>query len=218
MVNTECQSSALLVDNPARYLPKMSSSNNLHDYLTTNVSMKMLRNQIGDDDDNNDDDDDDDDDDDEVDDDDDPLTATSPMTTSDSSDSAIVTDDVDDFDMVHRKAMNYRNSWPKMLEKLLLPMSTTFSSLSHSFEILNQLEQQQQQAPSPSLPQSIFENNSKMKHDRTKYKHPLPWVNSPVPSVHHCSSSIASTSTKVLAIDELISLCFSSTSSCFRYR
>jgi hypothetical protein len=133
MVNIECQSSSFLFDDPSRYLPKMSSTTNLYDYLTNSLSFKMFLNNI-DDNDN-----------------DDLLLETSPtiMTSSDSSDSAIVSDEIDDFDLTREK-----------------PDLTTFTSLSQSFDILNQLEQQ-----------TIYEKPSITNQE--KYKRPLPWLNSP---------------------------------------
>ncbi|CAF4506998.1 unnamed protein product, partial [Rotaria magnacalcarata] len=82
----ECQFSSFLFDDPSSSLRKMTSTVNLYDYLTSNISLKTLFNHTGDDDD------------DDVD---DQLNATSPitMTSSDSSDSAIVSDDIDDIDL-----------------------------------------------------------------------------------------------------------------------
>ena len=180
MVNIECQASSFLFDDPSRFLRKMTSSSNLYHYLTKNLSMKMLLNYpddhqhpTGNDDDDNDE----------------QLMANSPtaMTSSDSSDSAIVSDDVDESDFPDGKPSKYRNSWPKMMEKLALPTSTTFTALSQSFDILNHLERQ-----------SVFDTN----RDQQKYKHPLPWLNSGNPSTLRCSgSSDAPTSTKVSLID-----------------
>ena len=152
MVNIECQSSSFLFDDPSHYLRKMSSSSNLYDYLTNNISIKMLLNNT---------------------DDDDLSTTTSPttMTNSDSSDSAIVSDEVDDFD---ESQSPYRNSWPKMLKKPDLTMPTTFAFLSQSFDILNQFEEQ-----------TIYETTSK--NNQQKYKRPLPWLNS-ISATPQCSS------------------------------
>ena len=156
MVNIDCQSSSFLFDNPSRYLPKMNSSTNLYDCLTT----FKIRSHTNDDDDDDDDDD-------------DLLITTSPtaMTSSDSSDSAIVSDDIDDFDLINEKQSICRNSWPKILEKNNLTIPTTFASLSQSFDILNQLEQQ-------TIPVNPSHN------DQQKYKRPLPWFNSS-PSSHN---------------------------------
>ncbi len=133
MVNIECQSSSFLFHDPSRYLHRMSSSTNLYDYLTNTISFKMFSNP--------------------ADDDDDLLMTTSPttMTNSDSSDSAIVSDEIDDFDFNNDKQS-----------------ITTVTSLSQSFDILNQFKQQK-----------IYENTN-----QEKYKRPLPWLNS-IPSNHH---------------------------------
>lgn len=148
MVNMECQSSSFLFDNSSCYLPKMSSNTNLYDYLTNTISDNMFSfNNI---DDGNDDE---------------RLTTTSPtiMTSSDSSDSAIVSDDIDDFDLINDKSLLYRNSWIKTMEKS--SDRTKFTSLSQSFNILNQLEQHK-----------IYEKSFHSNQD--KYKRPLPWINS----------------------------------------
>jgi hypothetical protein len=136
----------------------MNSSTNLYDYLTNNVSLKMFLSNTDDDDD-------------------DLLISTSPttMTNSDSSDSAIVSDEIDDFDLNNNKQSIFRNSWPKIMEKTDIP--TTFTSLSQSFDILNQLEQQ-----------ITYENPSK--DNQQKYKRPLPWLNST--SSTHCNPSSSS--------------------------
>ena len=146
MVNIESHPDSLLRDDdPSRCLRKMNSSTHLHDYLTKNISVDMLAQ-------------------DEDDDDDDFLMPTSPiaMTSSDSGDSAIVSDDVDDVDVVQDKHVKSRNSWPKAMERSKLTASTTFTSLSQSFSILNQLEQPTIYHKSPN-------------RDHEKYKHPLPW-------------------------------------------
>lgn len=185
MVNIECQSSSFLSDDPSRLLRKMTSSSNLYHYLTKNLSMKMLANYPDDHQQPTGNDDDDDS---------DPLMASSPtaMTSSDSSDSAIVSDEMEETDFLDGKPSKYRNSWPKMMEKLILPSSTTFNALSQSFDILNQLEQQ-----------SVYDTN----HDQEKYKHPLPWLNSPNPSILRCSGSIDVTSTKVSLTDFVLRRC-----------
>jgi len=92
-----------------------------------------------------------------ADDDDDLLMTTSPttMTNSDSSDSAIVSDEIDDFDFNNDKQS-----------------ITTVTSLSQSFDILNQFKQQK-----------IYENTN-----QEKYKRPLPWLNSTSLNHHHHSS------------------------------
>ncbi len=156
MVNIECQSSSFLFDDPSHYLPKMSSSTNLYDYLSNTNSFKMLLNITDDDDD-------------------DLLIETSPtaMTSSDSSDSAIVSDEIDDFDLTNEKQSICRNSWPKTIKKSEL---TTFTSLSQSFNILNQFEEQ-----------TIHENISNTNQE--KYKRPLPWLNSTSLNHHHSSPS-----------------------------
>jgi len=118
-----------------------------------------------------------------TDDDDDLLMATSPttMTSSDSSDSAIVSDEIDDFDLTNEKQLISRNSWPKTIKK---PNLTTFNSLSQSFDILNQLEQQ-----------TIYENKSN--NDQQKYKRPLPWLNSTSSNHNYSSPSLEIPSNKV---------------------
>jgi hypothetical protein len=78
------------------------------------------------------------------------------MTSSTSSDSAIVLDDFDD------QQIKYRNSWPKMIEK----NDSTLISFSQSFNLLNQLEQ------------TIYNNEI----STSKYKHPLPWINHSISS------------------------------------
>ncbi|CAF1386925.1 unnamed protein product [Adineta ricciae] len=157
MMNVDCQSSSFLFDNPSQYLPKMNSSTNLNDYLKNNISLQTLLTPTQDDNDNNDEDDE------EI------LTATSPttMTSSDSSDSAIVSDDIDDFDLLnHENQVFYRNSWPKILEKADLKLPLTLSTLSHSFDILNEFEQQ-----------PIYDNSPDTDLQQ-KYKRPLPWLSS----------------------------------------
>ncbi len=165
MVNIECQSSSFLFDNSSRYLRKMNSSTNLYDYLTNSISFKMLSNPT--------------DYDDEL------FMTTSPttMTSSDSSDSAIVSDDIDDFDLTNENQSIYRNSWPKTIEKLEF---TTIASLSQSFDILNQLEQQ-----------TIYDHTSHT--DQQKYKRPLPWLNSTLTNHHFSPLSLEKTSNKVSA-------------------
>jgi hypothetical protein len=115
-------------------------------------------------------------DDDDDDDDYDLLITTSPttMTSSDSSDSAIVSDDIDDFDLTNEKQSIYRNSWPKILEKHELTISTKFTSLSQSFDILNQLDQP-----------TIYEDPSHK--NQQKYKRPLPWLTSSSSNHNHSS-------------------------------
>ncbi|CAF0837376.1 unnamed protein product [Adineta steineri] len=156
----------------------MNSSTNLHDYLTNNVSTKTPLNNINDDDDDDDDDD-------------DIAVATSPttMTNSDSSDSAIVSDDMDEIDLITDTQSVYRNSWPEILEKnnVTISSSSPFASLSQSFDILNQFDQQ------------IFYENSLTNHhqqqqQQQKYKRPLPWLNtnSSKSSISFSSSSSSS--------------------------
>jgi hypothetical protein len=105
------------------------------------------------------------------DDDDDLSMTTSPttMTSSDSSDSAIVTDEIDDFD--------FNNDKQSIM---------TVTSLSQSFDILNQFKQQ-----------TIYENTN-----QEKYKRPLPWLTSPSSNHHrhhhHPSPALESSSNKVL--------------------
>jgi len=143
----------------------MSSSTNLYDYLSNANPFKLLLNI--------------------TDDDDDLLIGTSPtvMTSSDSSDSAIVSDEIDDFDLTNEKQSICRNSWPKTMKKL---EQTTFASLSQSFDILNQFKQQ-----------TIYENTN-----QEKYKRPLPWLNSTLSNHHHHHPSpslvSSSSSNKVL--------------------
>jgi hypothetical protein len=110
--------------------------------------------------------------------DDDSLITTSPttMTNSDSSDSAIVSDEIDD------KQSIFRNSWPIMMEKP--DLTTKFTSLSQSFNILNQLKQQ-----------TIYENTCKDNQD--KYKRPLPWLNSTSITHQYPSPPLEITSNKV---------------------
>ncbi|CAF2488093.1 unnamed protein product [Rotaria sp. Silwood2] len=149
----------------------MSSTTNLYGYLTHNISFKMFLNNT----DNDNDDDDDDDDNDQ-------LMAISPitMTSSDSSDSAIVSDEIDDIDLINENKSIHHNSWSKILKNPNESISTPFASLSQSFDILNHLEQQ-----------AIYENISN--NNQQKYKRPLPWFNSTLTS-HHSSSSSSSPS------------------------
>lgn len=149
MVNLECQSSAFLFDNDStRYLRKISSSVHLYDDLSHSMAMKF-----------------------QVETDEDDLRSPSKMTNSDSSDSAIVADDFEEgTSWTDRQTSNYRNSWPKMMEKFLPRPSTSFASLSQSFDILNQLDR---------LP--IDDRHSSSNSIEQKYKHPLPWFKSPSP-------------------------------------
>jgi len=142
----------------------MSSSTNLYDYLSNANPFKLLLNI--------------------TDDDDDLLIGTSPtvMTSSDSSDSAIVSDEIDDFDLTNEKQSICRNSWPKTMKKL---EQTTFASLSQSFDILNQFKQQ-----------TIYDNTSNT--TQQKYKRPLPWLNSTSSSYPHSSPSHELSSNKVV--------------------
>lgn len=122
-MNLEYQSNSFLFDNnQSGHLFKMNSSVNLYDYLTNHISW------------------------------DDDGSNQIAMTSSTSSDSAIVIDDCDD------KQIKYRNSWPKMLEK----NEVIFTSFSQSFDLLNRLEQQ---------------INTESDQSISKYKHPLPWIN-----------------------------------------
>ena len=144
----------------------MTSTTNLYDYLSNNISTKMLLNNT---------------------DDDDLSTTPSPtttMTNSDSSDSAIVSDEIDDFDVINESQSTYRNSWPKTMKKPDLTMPTTFAFLSQSFDILNQFEEQ-----------TIYETASS-KNNQEKYKRPLPWLNS-ISATPHTSSSLELTPKKV---------------------
>ena len=152
----------------------MSSSINLYDYLTSNTSLKMMHlNNTEDDHDNGNDNNGD------------PLIAASPTTmkSSDSNDSAIVSDEVDDSDLMAEHKFIYRNSWSKAVERSDLPRLTTLASLSQSFDILNYLERQ-------TISDNISNNNS------TKYKRPLPWLNSTLP-MHTWSSSLELTANRV---------------------
>jgi hypothetical protein len=155
MVNLECQSnSSLFNDNQSSYLPKMSSSTNLHDYLTNNTPIKSLSKHNK----NNNDDDSDND-----------LSIEINLITtisSASSDSAIVSDAIDDADLINNTQTKYRNSWPKMLEK----PESIFTSFSKSFHLLNQFELQ------------TTDDNDNLS---SKYKRPLPWNN----SIHQYTSS-----------------------------
>lgn len=147
MVNLEYQPNpSMFINNQSHYLPKMSSSTNLRDYLTNNSSTKSSSNHN-----NNNDDDSDNDLSIEI----NPIT----MISSTSSDSAIVSDEIDDADLINDKQTKYRNSWPKMLEK----PESIFTSFSKSFQLLNQFEQQ------------TTEDNDNL---GSKYKRPLPWNNS----------------------------------------
>jgi hypothetical protein len=137
MVNIECQSNSFHFDNhQSFYLPKMSSSTNLYNYLTNNIPTESYLNTYDDDSDNG------------------LSIETIPIriTSSTSSDSAIVSDDIDDLDSMYEKQTKYRQSWPLMIEN-----NETITSLSQSSDILNQ--------------QTIYDNNT----SNSKYKHPLPW-------------------------------------------
>ncbi|CAF3607414.1 unnamed protein product [Rotaria sordida] len=194
MVNIDCESSSFLFDDPSHHLRKMSSTINLYGYLTNNISFKMFLNNTNNDNDN-DNHDHDDDDDDDGDDDDDQLMAISPttMTSSDSSDSAIVSDDIDDIDLTNDNKSIYHNSWPKMMKKSNKSISKTFTSLSQSFDILNHLEQQ-----------TTYENISN--NNQQKYKRPLPWLNSTLTNHHSSPSHNSSSSLELTTNKDYVSL------------
>ena len=121
MVNIECQSKSFLIDNdPTRYLHRMNSSVNLYDDLTMKISIDSDEDEHQ------------------------SITSPTNMTNSDSSDSAIVADAMDEREI----SSTYRNSWPKIMEKHLHPR--------FSFEILNQ---QKYKHPLPwlkSSPTKVF--------------------------------------------------------------
>ncbi|CAF3557983.1 unnamed protein product [Rotaria socialis] len=173
MVNIECQSSSFLFDDPSSSLRKMTSTINLYDYLTSNISFKTLFNHTGDDDDDDDDDD--------------QLNATSPitMTSSDSSDSAIVSDDIDDNDLASEENPIVHTSWPTIIKKSNISITSTVTSLSKSFDILNNLE-------------STTISEYKSQHDRNqeKYKRPLPWLNATLPNHHSTPPGLELTTNK----------------------
>jgi hypothetical protein len=177
MMNVECQSSSFLFDDPSCYLPKMNSSSNLYDYLTNNISIKTLLNNTDDEED------------------DDRFITTSPitMTSSDSSDSAIVSDEIDDLDLINDNQSKSRNSWLRTIEKDEI---TSFTSLSQSFNILNQFEQQ-----------TVFD---KKNNNQQKYKRPLPWSNS--------TSSISHTSPEVVASNKVSIIYLLNRISLFSYK
>ncbi|CAF4690689.1 unnamed protein product, partial [Rotaria magnacalcarata] len=58
------------------------------------------------------------------------------MTSSDSSDSAIVSDDIDDIDLASEENSIVHTSWPTIIKKSNIPIPSTFASLSQSFDIL----------------------------------------------------------------------------------
>lgn len=167
MVNIECQSSSFLFDNPSSSLPKMRSTVDLYNYLTNDVSFKLLYNS--------------------TDNDDDLLNLTSPtaMTNSDSSDSAIVTDDLDDIDLNPDENSIAHYSWPTARKKPNEPISKTFTSLSQSFDILNDLK-------SPNISENITHDNN-----QEKYKRPLPWLNSTLSNHNHSVSPLELPTNKV---------------------
>ena len=119
--------------NQTRYLVKMHSSSNLYDYLMDH----------NDDDDNSDND---------------LSIGTNPitMTSSTSSDSAIVSDEIDDLESINDKQIKHRNSWPKMFKNT----ESTLVKHSKSIHLSNQSEQQ-----------TIYDNQILI----PKYKQPLPW-------------------------------------------
>ena len=146
MVNTDCQTHTFPLDDNLHYLQKMSSSTNLYDYLTHSIAFKSSTYHF---DMNNNDDE--------------RLLTASPtvMTNSDSSDSAIMSDDTDDFEFSNCY------SWAKAVEQQQQQSrSTSISSLSQSFHILNQLKLDK-----------IYE--TPLISAKEKYKRPLPWINSP---------------------------------------
>ncbi|UJR08732.1 hypothetical protein I4U23_012989 [Adineta vaga] len=146
MVNLECYSKSpiFLHNDRLRYLTKISSSTNLYAHLTTNISNNNLTNSLDDDGSDN-----------------DLSVDTNPftMTSSESSDSAIVSDEIDELD-----SNNYQSNdfWSEQLDNTTLSLT----SLSESFQFLNQFEQQ-----------NIYDNYTVI----SKYKHPLPRT-SPIPS------------------------------------
>lgn len=146
MVNTDCQTHTFPLDDNLHYLQKMSSSTNLYDYLTHSIAFKSSTHHF--DMNNNNDDE--------------RLLTSSPtvMTNSDSSDSAIMSDETDDFEF-----SNYY-SWAKPMEQQQQSRPTSISSLSQSFQILNQLKLDK-----------IYE--TPLIIGKEKYKRPLPWINSP---------------------------------------
>ena len=155
MVNLECQPKPYLFNNKNHqscYLPKMSSSVNLYHYLTNNISSKFSSNPTDDDDGS----------------DNDLSIETNPLTltSSESSDSAIVVDEIDDVDLNKHQPTKSHSSWPEMLEKSEL----SFTSFSQSFHLLNQFDQQ-----------NIYDNYTSI----PKYKRPLPCIN----SIHNYISS-----------------------------
>ncbi len=137
MVNLECQSKRYLFNNNNQscYLPKISSSVNLYHYLTHHISSKSCSNPTNDDDGS----------------DNDLSIETSPLTltSSESSDSAIVADDIDDVNLNKHQHTISDYSWPDMLEKSEL-----------SFHLSDQ--------------QNIYDNCTSI----SKYKRPLPRTNS----------------------------------------
>ena len=147
MVNLECQSNTPIFNrnhHPTRYLAKMSSSVNLYAYLTHNISTTTSSNAVDDDDGS----------------DNDLSIDTNPlaMTSSESSDSAIVSDEIDELDLNTHQSNECGKSRSELFDKTDL----SFSSLSQSFYLLNQIDQQ-----------NIYDNYSSM----PKYKRPLPRTN-----------------------------------------
>ena len=115
----------------------MSSSVNLFAYLTNGVSSETHFNAPDDDGSDN-----------------DLSTETSPlaMTSSESSDSAIVSDEIDELDLTQLQSNDSQTSWPKKLDKSAL----SFASLSEPLYLFDQ--------------QNIYDNCSAI----SKYKRPLP--------------------------------------------
>lgn len=183
MASVDCQSSSFLFDDSTHCLPKISSTTDLYDYFTNNMAFKTLLSHI--DDDHNDDD---------------RLIATSPttMTSSDSSDSAIVSDELDEFDSPNERTLQSHNVCARTIEKKNTSISTTFSSLSQSFDILNHIEKQ-----------TITEHTSTSNdsNNREKYTRPLPWSNSTAMHQNYSSTpSLDLTSNKVFFIFRFLSV------------
>ncbi|CAF0890279.1 unnamed protein product [Adineta ricciae] len=141
MVNLECYSKSPLsfYNDRSRFLTKMNSSVNLYAYLTTNISNNnnTFSNSLDDDSSDN-----------------DLSTDTNPFTmaSSESSDSAIVSDEIDDLDLSNHQQ---NDAWAEQLDRTVL----SFTSLSESFYLLNQIEQQ-----------NIYDNCTSV----SKYRRPLP--------------------------------------------
>lgn len=153
MVNIECQTSSFLFDIPTRQQRRISLLKTIHDYdcPTDSITPTLARHDDLDDDNN------------EI------SSVNSPtmLTSSESSDSAIAFDELDEIDFVCGKSNKYRNSWPKVVDKLSLPISTTFASLSEPFKLLDKIEK------------TLFiDSISSTRQSKDKYKHPLPWLSS----------------------------------------